>query len=92
MSFFGCLLYAVLAIFLVFVALANILWYRIRQFFGLGEDPFEQRRKQSEWQKGPRSNAQSGTQNQQKSAQSKPKKKVFEDDEGEYVEFEEVKD
>lgn len=87
MGIFGLLFIVLpLIIFFIILGIGVTLVHRIRQFLGFG------RSKSSAYSRRTGYGTQQQTQSRtSSSSQPSPKKKVIDDDEGEYVEFEEVK-
>lgn len=86
----GCLLNFFLCIFILAGMGALRLWWQMRKIMRTGRQQGQQQRRQSQQQQQRRG---AGVYRDESSnSASKPKKKVFADDEGEYVDFEEVKD
>lgn len=85
MHVLGCLFSIIFIVFFVAFALLGSLWLRIRSFFGMS--PFDK--------PGATSNTRDERRQQPfNTSHTTPREttKVFADDEGEYVEFEEVKE
>lgn len=90
MSPIGCLLFALLAVFFVIGGVV----LRVLELFGLVRRPFTDRTGQSAT--GHQETRQAGEQSQRSrssssSSEASGRKKIFSDDEGEYVDYEEVK-
>ena len=79
MHFLGCLLFILLFVFLLVIALVGNIYLRIMRFFGFN--------RKFDWEK---EYFHSPSESEQKEARHSTNK-VFADDEGEYVDFEEVR-
>ena len=87
MGIFGLIFIVLpLIIFFIILGIGVTLVHRIRQFLGFGRSNGAAYSRRTDY--GSQQQAQSRTSS---SSQPSPKKKVIDDDEGEYVEFEEVK-
>lgn len=85
MKFLGCLFGLILGIVLFGGSLLMMVLQAVCRFFGINDDLFKQSRpqqRQQQQQQKPREEPQQQT----------SKHSVFNDDEGEYVDFEEIKD
>lgn len=87
MGIFGLIFIVLpLIIFFIILSIGMTLVHRIRQFLGFGRSDGSANSRRTNY--GAQQQTQSRTSS---SSQPSPKKKVIGDDEGEYVEFEEVK-
>lgn len=92
-SLFGCLVSIIFIAFFALMAFAGAVIDTLRRIFGLGGSNSynQQQRQQQQRQQQQRQQQQRHQNYRQEQHTSRQKPKVFADDEGEYVDFEEVK-